>query len=386
MLSAPPFLYVFERGQPEPVDAAARVYRLTAHELATRLSLHFWQSLPDAALLAAADDGSLLTDAGYKAQVGRLLADARSERATRAFFSQWLDLAQGPDMARNVTRKDFAAYAGSDTPGPALREHIIADVQAMLRYYTHQKPDSTLADLLLSRRAFAQHDDVARLYGVPVWDGKSEPPTIADSRRVGLLTRVAFLVNDQAMTRPIMRGAFVLDRLLCQSIELPDMQNDVRLEPGTAAQGTRAQIERLTQAKGSICAGCHDVINPVGFVFEGFDALGRSRSREKVYDPTEGTLLAELPVDTRVTLTAGGLGERDISRPEQLAQALLDSGRVQACLARHYFRFTFARDEDATRDGCLLERLRDALVKGSLRGMLAAIAHEDAFKLVRKAP
>ena len=384
LLLAPQSLYFLELGD-AVIDAGASVYQLSAYELASRLSYHFWGSLPDDALLNAAADGSLLTTAGYEAQVERLFADARTRRAVGRFYAQWLKLDNVPVMDANVSRTDFQAYAGADLPTADLRAHLIEDVQDMLAYYTFAS-GGTLEDLFTNTRSFARTGDVAALYGnVPTWDGKSAPPSHLQRERVGLLSRIAVLANNQAVTRPIMRGVFVLRRLMCQDVQLPPNMQGVTSPANGGTQTTRQMVTTLTQTAGSTCAGCHQTINPLGFVAESFDALGRTRAAEAFYSTDDGTELASLPVDTHSDVSFAGNTPVPVSDVAGMQNGLLASGVMQACFARQYVRFSFGRSEDLTADGCMLENLRTRIVEaGSLGEVLKSIAMEDAFKTVRK--
>ncbi len=384
LMLAPPFIYLIETGAAVR-DSAQKIYDLGPYELASRLSYHFWQSLPDEALLSAAADGSLMTDAGYRAQVDRLFADPKARRTTQAFYGEWLKLDTVPNMSANNARPDFAAYAGDDLPSADLRGRILADIQDMVAYYTFTTA-GTLADLFSSTLSFARTSDVASLYGdVSLWDGASQPPAHVQPERVGILARAAMLVNNQATTRPIKRGVFTLRRLLCEDIKLPDNMAAIALELSDGTQTTRQRITELSQAPGSTCQGCHVAINPLGFVAESFDALGRVRAAERVFEPTTGALLATLPIDTHVETTVDAGPERGFDSVADISEAIVASGRVQACFARHYVRFTFGRQEDPRRDGCVLENLRQRIASsGSLADMLKSIAMADTFKLVRK--
>ncbi|MFP2923924.1 DUF1592 domain-containing protein [Pyxidicoccus sp. 3LG] len=276
MLTAPEFLYFVEHGQTE---ADGTVSRLTAHELAARLSYHFWQTLPDEVLTEAADSGALLTDAGYRQQVERLMGDARAHQALGEFFSQWFRLDDLEEFDARVGDPVFDAFRGDFTPSRDTRERINAEVADLVTWLVAR--DGTLQDVLTDRHAFARNADLAALYGVPQWDGTSEPPTFSEPQRSGLLTRIAFLATGSANTRPIIKGYRIRNALLCGSIPPPPaeaMMTRVELSPELT---TREVVERLTETQGS-CPSCHRTrLNPLGFVTENFDALGRFRSAQR---------------------------------------------------------------------------------------------------------
>jgi hypothetical protein len=373
LLSAPEFLYFVEHGEHE-VPGKPGSYRLSAHELAARLSYHFWQTLPDDALWHAAQDGSLLTPQVLARQVERLMADARTRETTAELFSDLLALDALPALDAHAHDPVFAAFAGDDLPGPALRRHVIDEALDMLAYYTWTDP-AGVAALFTSELSFARSEDLAGIYGVARWDGRSAPPALAAGERPGLLTRAWFLASGSASTRPIQRGVFVRRTLLCDELAPPPADVSAVQPAPVTDKTTRQVVEALTEQPGTVCASCHaSSINPLGFAFEGFDALGRVRMEQPVFD-ADGTQVGALPLDT-VSVPRVAPTDPSVSNgPADLALLMLQSGKLEACLARHYFRFTFGRREDLGRDGCALERLRARLVEsGRIRDMLAEAA------------
>ncbi|MEL6183443.1 MAG: DUF1592 domain-containing protein, partial [Myxococcota bacterium] len=357
LLNAPSFIYHIELGG-EVSSAYERSYALTAHELASRLSYHFWQSLPDEELEAAAQDGTLLQDEVYETQLQRLIDDPKALRGVHRFYAQWLQLDRVPNMDTHRDREDFRRFAGDDLPDADLTEALRTEVIDFLEYYTWVQPGG-VSELLTSRSSFARSGAVASLYGGPeLWDGTSAPPEHVEPGRSGLLTQAAFLVNNQAVTRPVLRGTFILRRLLCSNMQLPEDQEDIVAPAPEGTVSTRVRYENLTQQQGSSCANCHDVLNPLGFAFEGYDALGRRRTDERIFDSSTGELVGEVPVDSRVDMTFLAGERTNVGTPNELNELLRDSRLLEACMARQYFRFAFAQLEDDTRDACVLENLR----------------------------
>lgn len=383
-LSAPPFLYRLELGRPDA--GASELRRLTGHELAARLALHFWQGLPDDELLRAAEAGELDDEEKYRAQVERMVEDPRSRGAIEAFFEQWLQLDDLPPLDRNRDQPRFAAYAGEDLPSPELRDRLVREVLDLVAHYVYEVRDGTLADLFTSRRAFARTEDVARLYGgVPLWSPGGAPPALPAEERAGLLTRPGLLADPAPGTRPIIRGTRILRRVLCRDIQLPEDMEGIRpIDDGASGASTRERTEALTEQPGSRCAGCHGLINPVGFAFEAYDGLGRHRRFERIYD-AEGRLVTEVPIDSRATPIVGSQGPTFVKDAVELSEVLADDPMVEACFVRQYFRFTFGEREDLERDACRLHRLWRVIDRGgSLRDVAVAIALEPAFRRVRK--
>lgn len=381
---APQFVYRIERGAGSS-GTDALTYDLSAYELASRLAYHFWQSMPDEELMQLAEDGSLLTDAVYQEQLDRIFADVKTRRASDAFYYGWLNLDRIPDMTTNMARPDFIAYAGTDLPTAELRDHLIADVQDMVAYYS--LGTGKLSDLFTNTASFARTSDVAALYGnVPVWDGTSAPPQHVQAGRVGVLSQAGLLANDQATTRPILRGVFVLKRLLCDTSIGAAQGADTPLPAADLTQmSTRDRVAMLTQTPGETCAGCHNTINPLGFAREDFDGLGRARTQETVYNGETGAVVMSIDVDSSSDIPFDGQDPIAIAGSSDLSAHLATSQAVQACFVRNYVRFAFGRVEDRNADGCLMTDLHERIAQGgSLPEVMKSIALTDEFRRIRK--
>ena len=375
LMTAPHALYLVEHGK----DGDAAVAELDGYELASRLSYHFWQTMPDEELLSAARSGALATDAGYEEQVDRVFADPRTRAALATFFSEWLENTTLEELDSRIGTPVFDAFRGDFTPGPDLRERMLAEVVDAAVWYAFDEQGS-YDDFFASRRSFAKTDDLAGLYGVPAWDGSGEPPEWTDPARVGLLTRAAFVATGSANTRPIMKGVFLRKALLCDTIPPPPPNAGAKPPDLSAAQTTREVVEELT--KGGNCAGCHTtVINPLGFATENFDALGRSRKEQVLYDPDTGDEVGSAPVDTTSVPRIDDGDETPSAGAADLQKLVLASPKPHACFARQYFRFTFGRQEDLDRDACPLADVKATLDEGApLAEALRAMALSDNFR------
>jgi hypothetical protein len=237
----------------------------------------------------------------------------------------------------------------------------------------------TLADVLTNKKNFARTPDLAKIYGAAVYSGQGEPQDLPAPRE-GLLTRAAFLSTGSANTRPIMKGVFIRTALLCDQIPPPPNNasaTPIELSPTLT---TREIIERLTEGEGTACAGCHKpLINPLGFASENFDALGRARTAQALFD-AQGKRLGERPVNTQTTPRLSAGDTRASAGMGDLTRMLVESGRVETCLSKQYFRFTFRRFED-TSDGPVLKHVESQARAGKpLRDVLAQIALRPEFK------
>lgn len=384
MMVSPRSYLVVERGQAVAADSGNCV-PLTAHELATRLALHLWDTVPDAALAAAADNGSLLTPAVLQAQVRRMVDDPRAEAPMRRFFDQWFRLQELVPMDGKVGNARFDAFAGGFTPGAGTRDAAIAEVLDMVSWLAAR--NGSLQQVLTDRHSFARTADIAALYGTPVWDGRGEPPLFTDPLRVGLLTRIGIVANGASETTlPIQRAIRVLSALTCQALPPPAMDQSNARADLTGVLTTRQRTERVTQMAGTSCVGCHTaLINPWGFVFERFDALGRTRSQETVLDDG-GRVLGMRPLETAAVASLAGLPARAIATPLEAQQYILDSGHFERCFARHYVRYTFGRADNAY-DAELIDALRREAAAGTnLRALLASVTLRREFATIAKLP
>ena len=378
LLNAPQMLYFVEHGANE-VTGKPGMFELSGYELASRLSYQLWQTAPDAELLTHAADGSLLDAQTYRAQVSRLLADTQAHAALDEFFADFAKVEELPALDAKNNDVVFKAFAGSQLPSAQLRQDMIDDVLGLLGYYTWQEP-SGLASLFQSELSFAKSPELASLYGVPVWDGVSEPPALPAGQRPGLLTRARFLATGSPNTRPIMKGVFIRKNILCDAIPPPPPGANAKppeLQPGMT---TRETVEELTQMPGTVCGGCHaTLINALGFATENFDALGRFRTEQRFFD-AQGNPAGSKPVTTsgvpHVTET-----ETAITGASDLMQQIVASGKVEACLSRNFFRYTFARWEDPNVDGCALESMRKSLESGgTLVDLVMAATLDGSFR------
>ena len=373
ILSAPQFLYLVEHGGAETNPDEPQ--ELDAFELASRLSYHFWDTMPDQELWDAAASGALADPGPYREQVERLFADPRTRETTREFYRDWLKLEDVPAMDTLNDQPVFKAFAGPNLPSSELRGQMIDEVLDLVQHHTWDDPSGFDA-LLSSELSFARTQELADLYGIPVHVDGAEPTRFPAGQRPGMLTRAAFVATGSANTRPIMKGVFIRTNMLCDPIPPPpDNAASNSTEP-TDTAGTREVVEALTEQPGSACAGCHaTLINPLGFATEDFDGLGRWREVQRLFD-AEGNETGAAPIDTSTMPNVVPGDETPSAGAQDLMRLILDSGKAQACMARHYFRFTFGRWEDDEKDGCALDQLWRALGQG---GSIATMLREAAL-------
>ena len=375
MMTSPDALYFVESGDGKEGASV----KLGAYELASRLSYHFWQSMPDEALFASARSGELLTETGYAAQVERVFADPKTHAAVSRFFSEWLENTALQELDSRVGDPVFDAFANGFTPGPDLREEMLAEVVDASTYYAFDQP-GTYDDFVTSKKSFARTEDLASIYGVGVWDGASEPPDFAEPERAGLLTRAAYVATGSANTRPIMKGVFLRKALLCDDVALPPPNAAANPPALSSDLTTRQVVEQLTGS--GVCASCHPTqINPLGFATENFDALGRVRTEQRFFDVVTGAVVGSAPIDTSGVPNVDEGDATPSANASDLTDLVVASKKLHACFARQYFRFTFGRIEDLDKDGCALADVKATLDSDKpLADVLRTVASSAAFQ------
>jgi hypothetical protein len=373
LLASPDFTFHVELGQSDS-RSSGREPRLTPYELANRLSFHFWRSAPDQELLRAAGSSELDTEAGYRAQVERLSSSQRARATWFRFFREWFKLDHFGGFARD---RAFDNFAGSIQATPELYEDAVWEIEQLVGFYTFDAPGS-YEDLLTSPLVVTRSLRLAKLYGVRPWDGRSAPLSFPTGQRSGLLTRAAVLISANHTTNPFQRGAFVRRQLLCQPIEAPSQRPPEAfvLPAFDPRSPTRARYERKVAAPG--CKGCHDLFSPYGYALEAYDALGRYRESERLVDGA-GDAHGRVPIDVKVDFALTYDSEVSVSGPVELSRVLADSPLSSQCLARHYFRFTFRREEREA-DACTLNFMLRSLTDGGLQGLFRDVAYSEAFR------
>lgn len=358
MLLSPAFMYRVELGTPVPEDS--QVVRLSSWELASRLSYLLWQSMPDDALLDAAAADALTTPAQISAEVDRMLADDRARATVRDYFRQLLEL----DALAEFSKANYPA-----TLGPLMRaeterfvDHVVWD------------GDGTLRELLSASYTFIPKE-LAYVYNVLLTEfpadaapGESYRVNLDPSQRAGLLTHASLMsiLATPTSTRPIARGKFVREKLLCAPVPPPPPGVNATPPPPDPNATTRQQYEQ--HASDPACSGCHATFDGLGFAFEHYSAVGQYRLQDN-----------GMPVDA-----SGSVPDLDIGGPfadgVELALRLADSELALRCGARQMARFAYGRVE-GTADACTLDTLEAGFIAadGDIQALLRAMTTTEAF-------
>jgi len=292
VLASPNFLYRGIWGVSANGPAGAKTeLALTDLELASRLSFFLWNTGPDRELLTLAESGSLTKPGAspvMEKQVRRMLGDPKASSLVTNFAMKWLNL----DSLDSVKPDPVLFPAFNDQLRHAFSTEAEAFVSSILL------EDRSLVDLLTADHTFL-NERLARHYGIPgVLGPQFRRVTLTDKERFGLLGKAAVLMRTSYADRtsPVLRGAWVLDKLLGTppAPPPPDTATDLSQKAGEQPKTVRARLE-LHRDKAT-CKMCHGVIDPTGLALENFDAIGAWRT----VDPQ-----AKAPIDASTVLPNG---------------------------------------------------------------------------------
>ncbi len=367
LLQSPQFLYVVERGEPSD-DASSGPRRLTSWELATRLSLFLWQSVPDPPLLEAAAQGELSHPDGLRRQIERMIADPRTATMLRRELRRWA----APEL--ETLNKSATAFPEFST---AMRTAMIEQMDRLVDDVLAR--GGGLAELLSTARTPVSRS-IAELYGISVTaEAQEEEEETWDvfevaSPRFGILTLPGFLASRARSdeSSPVYRGEFIREALLCQDLASPPPGIEPVVPSPNGDETNRQRYEQ--HATDPVCAGCHRLMDPLGFAFEHYDGLGRFRTEQ-----------GGQAIDSSGELTATSQ-DGQFSGPEELVTMLIAHPDVHRCWVKGWVARALgetAADAEPLRDEVLdtLDISQAPLVE-----LLEAIVLSERFATVTPAP
>jgi mono/diheme cytochrome c family protein len=299
ILASPYFLYRVESG-----DATASPRTLSDLELASRLSFFLWSTLPDDELLDLANQSRLSKPDVLAKQVRRMIADPRAKTLVDDFAFEWLNVAKLDEIAPDS--RLFPQASGLLDPRALFKEELRLFIDSVL-HSDHSVVDLLTADYTFLNERLAEH------YGIETVKGSHfRRVTLDNSARYGLLGKAAILnlTANPNRTSPVLRGAWILDRLL-GTPPPPPPPNVPNLQENRPGQKTLTVRERLEQHRSKpSCMGCHGVMDPLGFALENFDTVGQFRKIDSQ---------AQTPIDPSGVLPDG----TPIKGPDDLRRALV---------------------------------------------------------------
>ena len=322
ILVSPKFFY-----RPEPFDRKAPrrngAHRLDPYAFASRLSYFLWMSMPDDELFALAESSQIFEPDILRAQVTRMIKDRRSRDFAELFLGQWLGFrALGKSMIPDERMYPQYTQAIND----AMKAEPVLLFESLLQ------DGGSILELLDSPRTF-MNGDLAELYEINGVDGPTmREVSLSDPKRGGLVGMGSILAATSTPTRtsPVLRGVWVLEKLLGQRIP-PPPPNVAALPSDSANKPPRNLREELEAHRSQAgCIDCHQKIDPIGFGLENFDAIGRYRES-----------YGEAPIDSIGILPDGN----SFNGPVELKRYLIDhrSDDFVRNVSEHLFVFALGR-------------------------------------------
>jgi hypothetical protein len=332
--------------------------------LASRLSYFVWAGPPDEELLALAKADRLRDPATLRQQVRRMVRDPKVSRFAQEFFGQWFGYRDFPSR-EPVNRAVFPAF------DDALKQAMFEEPTRLI---THLIREDRPITELLNGDASVVNGKLARHYGLPVSDENWQVVTgLRDKGRGGLLGMAVFLTaNSQPQrTSPVKRGFWVVHKVLGEHI--PPPPPDVAVLPAKETEAGKTVRELLKlHVEDAKCASCHRRFDPVGLAMEGFDPIGRSRSKD----------LAGRPVDNLVSLPDGKEARGVPAFADHLAK--YRKSDFTKTLGHKLLGYALGRSLQLS-DQPLLARMQDELAKNDfkLSALFEVVATSPQFRNVR---
>lgn len=356
LLQSPDFLYRVEQGT---TDAQGR-RRPTGHEMATRLSYFLWGTTPDAELIAAAESGELLTDEGVFTHATRMLEAPQARAMIRHFFDNLLPISSLAHLERDEAL--YPTFSGA--------------IGALMREETHRflehaifEGEGTWPGALTAEYTFV-NGPLAAYYGIVGVEGEEFRQVPLDlEQRLGLLTQAGVVAGTihSNTTNPVVRGSFLVQKIMCMQIPLPDGDILEQIKPPDPGSGATARERFSAHSQDPVCKGCHQLMDPVGLALENYDAVGLWRDAEN-----------------GVTIDASGAvpgTEGTIDGPVELVRKIAEAESTHACFATHWLNFAYGRTLAYKDETCAQDQVRAAFTESGhdIRTLLLELTQTDAF-------
>jgi mono/diheme cytochrome c family protein len=350
ILVSPNFLFRIEEDHPAPTRSNTGTgtgYRVSDHELATRLSYFLWSSMPDDELFRLAAENKLSDPATLEQQTRRMLADPKAKALTDQFAAQWLQLTR-LETARPST-EFFPTFK------PALRQAMFDETAT---FFDHLRTDDRpVTDLLDADYTFV-NADLAKHYDLPSVTGKELrkvplPPSLHRGGLLGMASVLA-LTSQTSRTSPTLRGKYVLEVLLGTPPPPPPPDaGQLKDDKKKGAEPKTFREQMAQHAANPSCASCHKRIDPLGYALENYDAVGRYRDTAGGNRPLDNT--GELPTGEKFT------------GPAELKQVLLQrTPQFTRNMSEQLLSYALGRDLDDY-DECTTKEITDRLTRENHR-------------------
>jgi hypothetical protein len=371
MLQVPSFLFWLE-DTPKP--------SLKPFAVASQLSYFIWNTMPDDDLLASAARGELNTREGVEKIARRMLDDPKARQGLDEFISQWLRF----DRVLSASRERRVYPLFNERLAEAMAEEARRFIGSIVWN------DRDFREVFSSNYTFI-NSDLAAVYNMDPpardWDRVEFVPA---SERAGILGQALFLTSTSKPddTAPTGRGLFVREQFLCQEVPNPPPGVDTNLPPFDESKPQTNRGRLAMHANAPMCAGCHNLIDPIGFGFEKFDAIGMRREQYKLIFSSEESRRSRpkevlLDLDTSAWVT--GITKSDFSSPRGLGELLARTPQCHECVVKQLFRYMAGR-EDTPADRPIIQAALDRFRNSGFRfkELVVSLVVEQVSSSVRR--
>ena len=366
MLLSPKFLFRAEIG--DRSQQGAQGVPLTSWEIAARLSYFLTGTMPDAELAGAADAGTLTTQDEVIKQARRLLTSDRAQAQLVKFHMMWLGTDTVSSLAKNMN-----AYP---TFHPLLAYYMAKETDQFLRKTLFEE-GGTFASLMLSDHTYV-NGPMAEFYGIqgPAPDDTDDwlPAKLNTSQRVGLLTQASLLATmaKEDRTDPVRRGKFILNQVLCRTVQPPPPAIVAMFKPLDLSKTAREQF--TDHRTNPVCASCHNTIDPLGLPFEHYDGVGQWRDNDR-----------GMGIDATGSIATTDGTDHPFDGVPAMARLLADMPDARACYAAEWMRFAEGK-LNADGDKVYIDWLMTRFTRNTrIVDLVAAIVGSDTFRYLAPA-
>jgi hypothetical protein len=350
-LLSPNFMHVTAFSGP----ASANGIALSQQEFATRLALFLWNSVPDTRLLDLADQGTLQQAATLKSEITRMLADAKAQRFIDNIFKEWLHYDKVAD-ATVILRTGITAQLRTDMTGETstFLRSLFAEDKSLMTMVT--------ADYSYLNANMASHYGIAGVSGT-----NFQKISLGNTGRKGILSQASMMtvLANQGESRPVARGHFLLDQILCSPPPPPPPNVDTGALNNVDKTNLTVRELMALHASNPTCASCHSAMDPLGLSFENFNQLGQYRTNYNNGRPVDAT---------------GTVFQKSFNNFSEMSTILAQQSKVRSCLASKVL--TYAINRLANNDeNCVANKVAAVAVQDSskMSDLIFQIVTNDMF-------
>ncbi|HXU83200.1 MAG TPA: DUF1592 domain-containing protein [Polyangia bacterium] len=356
IIQAPQFLYHWELGSNAPTKDG-NLIKYNSYEIASKLSYLLWKTMPDDKLFEAADGDALATPEQIALQARRMLDDDKAKMGLADFHLQWSEIGDLVKIPKDDSIKDY---------NPDVAQAMINETRDFVTSTLLGKGPGTLQALLTSNQTVADAR-LAKIYGASASGTTPQPLTLDAKQRAGIFTLLAFLTAkaDTGDSHPVKRGDTILRRTLCMEFKLPDNVPPV----ADSTPGGATTRERFSMHSMMPCATCHVIIDPIGFAFEEFDAIGAYRTMDQ-----------GKKIDSTGTATTPGGATLKFNDAVDLMNQMAALPEVSDCLTTQWLRYMLGRREvagETPSQKVILDEFKKA--NYDLKALLVALTRTRTF-------